>query len=202
MKTLIALLILTLPLQNAISQKDTLSSYFSNDGFVQARVNNEEAYKFFINFHYNETITSEDGNVLVSFIVRRDGQLDSIQVLNNPGRLYEYTALDALNHSSGHWNPCRFENKLFDKKYFAGFNFTNRQVFFYKKDKIQKLLKSGESTRPLKIINEALKINPFDTDLLQWRAKIYKKQKKYYLEAIDLLMVEKLNNDLIFNIWF
>lgn len=185
---------------NAQSDQD-LDSYFSNEGFVHAKVNNDEAFKFFSTYYCYLT-SSNDGNVLVSFIVKKDGQLDSIQVLNNPGTLYKSTVLDALNQSSGHWNPCRFEDKLFDKKYFAAFNFTNRDIFLYKKNKAARFIKAGETTRPLRIITEALKICPFDIDLLLWRARIYRKQNKHYLEAIDLLMAEKLKTDLIFNIWF
>ena len=194
---------LAIILQNARGQNDRLDdSFFDNASFIQAKINNEDASKFFMNFPYNTTITSSDGNVLVSFIVRKDGQIDSIQVLNNPGTLFKYTALDALKKSSGLWNPCRFEDKLFDKKYFAGFNFTNSSIFFYKKSKILRLLKAGQTTRPLKLINEALNINPFDIDLLLCRARIYKKQNKHYLELVDLLMAEKVSTDVIFNIWF
>lgn len=194
---------LAINLQYASGQSNqTHDSYFDKASFVQAKINNEDASKFFINYPFNSTISGYDGNVLVSFIVMKDGQIDSVQVLNNPGRLYEDTVLDALNHSSGHWNPCRFEDKLFDKKYLAGFNFTKSHIFFYKKDKILRLLKDGQTTKPLKLINEALKINPFDIDLLQWRSRIYKKQNKHYLELVDLLMAEKLRTDLIFNIWF
>jgi hypothetical protein len=75
-------------------------------------------------------------------------------------------------------------------------------MFFYKKDKILRLLKTGQTTKPLKLITEALKINPFDIDLLLWRSRIYKKQNKHDLELVDLLMAEKLSTDLIFNIWF
>jgi hypothetical protein len=203
MKYFITIVTIAITLQYASGQIDpTHDSYFDNASLVQAKINNEDASKFFLNYPYNSTISGSDGNVLVSFIVRKDGQIDSVQVLNNPGILFKNTALDALNHSSGQWNPCRFDGKLFDKKYFAGFHFTNSHIFFYKKDKILRLLKAGQTTKPLKFINEALKINPFDIDLLQWRSRIYKKQNKRYLELVDLLMAEKLNTDLIFNIWF
>jgi hypothetical protein len=64
------------------------------------------------------------------------------------------------------------------------------------------LLQTGQNKRPLKLINEALSINPFDIDLLLWRASIYKKQNKSYLELVDLLMAEKVRTDVIFNLWF
>ncbi len=203
MKEILILFTLTITLQIVSGQNNRVGdSFFDKASIISAKIDNEDPSKFFLNFHYNSTITSSDGNVLVSFIVRTDGQIDSIQFLNEPAILYKETALDALKHSSGHWNPCRFEHELYEKKYFAAFNFTNRNIFFYKKDQILRLLKVGQTTKPLKIINEALQINPFDRDLFLWRARIYRKQNKLYLEMVDLLMAEKLSTDLIFNIWF
>jgi|WetSurSiteA1Bulk_404760.scaffolds.fasta_scaffold82505_1 hypothetical protein len=203
MKQFITIISIVITLQYASGQNhQSVDSYFNNACIVEAKINNEDASKFFVNYPYDSSISGSDGNVLVSFIVMKDGHIDSVQVLNDPGILYKNTALEALNHSSGLWNPCRFEDKLFDKKYFASFNFTNSHIFFYKKDKTLRLLKAGQTTKPLKLINEALKINPFDIDLLLWRSRIYKKQNKYYLELVDLLMAERLRRDLIFNIWF
>jgi hypothetical protein len=202
-KKFIIIVIILITLQYASGQFDkTHDSFFDNASIVQAKINNEDASKFFINYHFDSTIRGSDGNVLVSFIVSKNGHIDSIQVLNNPGILYKNSVLDALNQSSGHWNPCRFDNMPLDKKYLASFNFTNSQMFFYKKEKILRLLKAGQTTKPLKLINEALTINPFDIDLLFWRSRIYKKQNKTYLEMADLLMADKLNSDLLFNIWF
>jgi hypothetical protein len=203
MKKIIIQIALAIMLQNATAQNQQMNETYSGQVvFVQAKINNEDPSKFFINFPYDKTITNRDGNVLVSFIVKRDGKLDSIQVLNDPGILWKETALIALNQSSGYWNPSRMDDKIIDKKYFASFNFTNGHDLLYKKDRILRLMKAGESEKPLKIINEAIKINPFDTDLLMWRAKIYSNQNKPYLEALDLLLVEKLKSDLIFNILF
>lgn len=203
MKQIITLLTLTITIQYAIGQNDqALDLYFDKAAFVQAKINNEEPSRFFMNYEYNTTINGSDGNILVSFIVRKDGQIDSIQVLNSPGRLFKDIAVEAIKQSSGNWNPCRFDDKPFDKKYLAAFNFTNSRIFFNKKDKSRRLIKAGQSTKPLKLINEALEINPFDMDLLLWRSRIYKKQDKHFLEMADQLMVEKLRTDLIFNIWF
>jgi hypothetical protein len=175
---------------------------FNNISFEQAKINNEDASVFFMHYPYNSTINGSDGNVFVSFIVRKDGQLDSIQILNEPGELFKDTALDALYKSSGHRNPCNFDGKPFDKKYIGCFNFTNAHVFFYKKDKILRLLRTGQTSKPLTLINQALKINPFDIELLRCRERIYRKQNKHDLEMLDLVIIEKLNTDLLFNIWF
>ena len=203
MKEYLALLILAITLQNTIGQSNYFGhNYFNKAIFEQAKINNEDASKFFRNFDYDFLTTSPNGNVLVSFIVKKDGQIDSIQVLNNPDTLWEEIALDALYSSSGHWNPAKFDDKLLEYKYFAGFNFTNTSMFFYKKDKVKRLLKSGQTTKPLKLINEALNINPFDIDLLLWRASIYRRQNKLYLELVDLLTAEKVRTDVLFNVWF
>ncbi len=203
MKKYFALLILAITLQNARSQNNYLvDNYFDKAIFEKAKINNEDASKFFRNCHYDFTISSPDGNVLVSFIVKKNGEIDSIKVLNDPDTLWEEFTLDALYSSSGQWNPASFDGKPLEYKYFAGFNFTNRSIFFYKKDKVLRLLRSGQTTKPLRLINEALNINPFDIDLLLCRAGIYKKQNKLYLELVDLLMAEKVRNDVLFNIWF
>jgi tetratricopeptide (TPR) repeat protein len=176
--------------------------YFEKTEFEHAKINNEDAALFFMHFPYNTSVAGTDGNVFVSFIVTKTGQLDSIRVLNKPSGLYKDTALDALYKSSGKWNPSNFDGILFDKRYIGGFNFTKTQSFFYKKEKGLKYTKSGQTEKALKFINEALKINPFDTELYFCRARIYRIQGKYDLEMLDLTIIDKLKADLLFNIWF
>jgi len=181
---------------------DIDESAFRKSVFEEAKINKKDAWVFFTQYPYNSGIDGNDGNVFVSFIVRKNGQLDSIQFLNNPGGLFKNTTLDALNKSSGTWEPCNFDGILFDKKYIAGFNFTNSHSFFYKKYKGLKLLRKGQNERSLRFINQALKINPYDTELYLFRARIYKKQSKNKFELSDLKTIEKLDNNLLFNIWF
>ncbi len=180
--------------------------YFDRTVFEKAKVNNEDASVFFsqnIHYPYNSLIDGySDGNVFVSFIVRKNGQIDSIQILNQQGELFKDTVLDALNKSSGLWNPCNFDGILFDKKYIGAFNFTTSHSFFYKKDKCLIYLKTGQIEKALKFVNQALKINPFDIELYQCRASIYRRQNKHDLEILDLTIIQKLNTDLLFNIWF
>lgn len=63
-------------------------------------------------------------------------------------------------------------------------------------------LRTGQIEKALKFVNQALKINPFDIELYQCRASIYRRQKKHDLEMLDLTIIQKLNTDLLFNIWF
>ena len=177
-------------------------SLFSEAVFEEAKINNQDAWIFFMHFPYSSNVDGRDGNVFVSFIVRKDGKIDSIQILNNPGELYKSTALDALYKSSGEWNPCNFDGIRFDKKYISGFNFTKTASFFYKKDKSLKYLRRGRTEKALSIINQALKINPLDIELYQFRARIYRKQNKHDLEMLDLAKIDNLNDHLLFNIWF
>lgn len=205
MKLIIPVLLLSIPIGIARSQNEPLlinDSTFTKTDFEEAKIDNKDASVFFTTFPYNSAAEGFDGNVFVSFIIRKDGQLDSIQFLNKPGELFKDTALDALHKSIGHWNPCNFDGVPFDKKYIAGFNFTHSHSFFYKKDKSLKYLRKGQSDRALKFINQAIKINPFDSELYQFRARIYRKQNKKELEISDLATIDKLNSSMLFNIWF
>jgi tetratricopeptide (TPR) repeat protein len=203
MKHFITVIFIVSIFQAGYAQKQPAKeSYFNSIRFEEAKINNEEAWVFFMHFPYNTNINGQDGNVFVSFIVRKNGQLDSIQILNNPGILFKETALDALLKSSGHWNPCNFEGILFDKKYIAGFNFTNTGSFFYKKDKSLRYLRTGRTEKALKLINQAIEINPLDIELYQFRARIYRKLDKKDLEVYDIETIRDLNTNILFNIWF
>lgn len=203
MKKYITVLFLFIAFQLASGQNDPEDGmYFKKTEFNHAKINNEDASLFFSRFRYNSIGEGPDGNVFVSFIVTKEGLIDSIVFLNKPSQLYKDAALYALYSSAGKWNPSNFDGIRFDKKYIGAFNFTKTQSFFYKKDKGVKFLKAGQADRALKFINQALKINPFDTELYLCRARIYRKQGKYDLEMLDLTIVDKLNTDLLFNIWF
>jgi tetratricopeptide (TPR) repeat protein len=203
MKHFITVIFIVSIFQAGYAQKQPAQDfYFNSARFEEAKINNEEAWVFFMHYPYNSNINGSDGNVFVSFIVRKNGQLDSIQILNNPGELFKETALDALLKSSGHWNPCNFDGILFDKKYIACFNFTNTGSFFYKKDKSLRYLRTGRTDKALKFINQAITINPFDIELYQFRARIYRRLDKKDLEVSDIETIRRLNINLLFNIWF
>ena len=181
-------------------------SGFEKVSFDKAMINGEEASKFFIKniqIPYNSGLGGyPDGNVFVSFIISKTGQIDSISVINEPNVMYENIVIGAFENSSGLWSPTRFDNLALDKKYVAGFNFTVTNSFFYKKDKSFSYYRKGNMEKALKLINEVLKMDPYDIELYWDRALIYKKQNRHDLESLDIAKCYELNNNLLFDIWF
>ncbi len=177
------------------------SSPFEKARFEKARINGEEASKFFRqNIRY--PAEHNDGNVFVSFVIDKAGNIDSIKVLNEPLNIFSNAVLNALSKSSGCWMPTTFDGLTLYKKYIAAFNFTASNVFQYKKDKSLRYYRMGNMTKALKLVNEAIMIDPYDIELYQIRAKIYKHQSREDLEAIDLTKCYELNRDILFDMWF
>ncbi len=210
MRTLIGIICLIMLLRCSAARLDKIQTIekasFEKVNFDKAMINGEEASKFFIQnmrIPYNSGPGGySDGNVFVSFIITKTGQIDSINILNEPQAFYEDLVISAFEKSSGLWSPTRFDDLALDKKYVAGFNFTVTNSAFYKKDKSFQYYKKGNMDKALKLINEVIKIDPYDIELYLDRAQIYKKQSRHDLEILDLAKCYELNNNLLFDIWF
>lgn len=205
MKTYLGILFLTTLIHYTISGQEKPQP-FERVVFEKARINGEDASKFFlqsIHYPYNPTIgTLIDGSVFVSFIIDKEGKLDSIKVLNEANELFKEEVFTALGNSSGLWKAPSFDGIVLYRKYIAAFNFCKSNTFQYKKDKSFQYYKRGDMRKALKLINEAIKIDPYNIGSYQARAMIYKKQKNDVLEANDLDKCVELNSVLLFDIWF
>jgi tetratricopeptide (TPR) repeat protein len=210
MRTFIGILSLMILIRCSSARQEKFQEFeksgFEKVSFDKAMINGEEASKFFIKnirIPYNSGPGGyPDGNVFVSFIISKTGQIDSISVINEPNAMYEEIVINAFNKSSGLWSPTRFDDLALDKKYVAGFNFTVTNSVFYKKDKSFQYYKKGNMEKALKLINEVLKMDPYDIELYRDRALIYRKQDRHDLEILDLAKCYELNNNLLFDIWF
>ena len=204
MKTLYGVLFLTIIFYCNVTGQDK-SGPFEKARFEKARVNGEEAAKFFkqiIHYPYSPGIFGHiDGNVFVSFVVDKTGQIDSVRILNEPNEMFTNEVLNALDKSSGLWMPTMFDGIALYKRYISAFNFTASNAFQYKKDKSFRYFKRGNFTKALTLINEAIKLDPYDIELYQARALIYKKQMKHDLELKDLARCFELNRDILVDIW-
>ncbi len=210
MRTFIVILSLMILSRCSAARQERFQAFekpgFEKVSFDKAMINGKEASKFFIEnirIPYNSGHGDYfEGHVFVSFIISKTGQLDSISVINEPDAMYEDIVIDVFEKSSGLWSPTRFDDLALDKKYVAGFNFTATNSVFYKKDKSFHYYKKGNMEKALKLINELIKIDPYDIELYQDRALIYKKQSKHDLEILDLAKCYEINNILLFDIWF
>jgi len=174
---------------------------FERVRFEKAKINGEEASKFFrqvIRYPSGHA----DANVFVSFIIDKAGKIDSIRVLNEVNGIFKNEVLNALSKSSGLWMPTMFDGLALYKKYIAAFNFTGSNAFQYKKDKSLRYYRRGNMTKALKLLNEAIIIDPYDIELYKVRAEIYRLQSKPDLETLDLTKCFELNRDILFDIWF
>ncbi len=205
MKTFAGILCLVVLLQCRATRHEKISD-FEKASFEKARINGEDASKFFMqNIVYppNPSVDGySDGSVYVSFIIKKTGSIDSIKVINEPPEFFKAVVLNAFEKSAGSWMPTRFDDLSMDKRYVAGFNFTATNSIFVKINKSFRYYKQGNMAKALKLIDEALRIDPYDIKLYNNRALIYKKQNKHELETLDLKKCKELNNILLFDIWF
>jgi tetratricopeptide (TPR) repeat protein len=205
MKALVGSLLLII-LFHGILPGQGNSGLFEKARFEKARINGEDASKFFrqkIHYPYTPGIFGNiDGNVFVTFTIDKKGQIDSVKVLNQPREMFQSAVLNALNESSGLWVPTTFDGVALYKRYIAAFNFTASNAFQYKKDKSLRYFKRGLLSKALKLINEAISIDPYDIELYQTRALIYKKQVKHDLEVLDEAKCYDLNRDILIDMWF
>jgi tetratricopeptide (TPR) repeat protein len=205
MKTYFGILLLAILIQYKTTGQEKPQP-FEKVFFEKAKINGEEASKFFlktIHYPFNPTIgTLIDGSVFVSFIIDKEGKIDSIKVLNEANELFKEEVYTALGNSSGLWKPANFDGIVLYKKYIAAFNFCRSNAFQYKKDKSFQYYKRGDMRKALKLINEAIKIDPYNIGSYQARAMIYRKQKNDVMENHDLEKCIELNSDLLFDIWF
>jgi tetratricopeptide (TPR) repeat protein len=177
-----------------------------NSTFEQAKLKNEDVDKFFakntsfpmgVNFANNNV----QEQVVLSFIINKNGEIDSIKFLNNPNKQFAIEALLALDKSTGLWIPSKSNGQPLDKRFRAVFNFTTKKSFFDFKNKALKLQKKGDNEKALQAIDKALKIDGYDIELYQIRCMIYKNLNSNDLANSDIEKIKELNDNLLSDIW-
>jgi tetratricopeptide (TPR) repeat protein len=139
--------------------------------------------------------------VILSFIINKSGELDSVKLIKNPNKQFAIEALSSLDKSSGQWIPSKSNGQPVDKKFIAVFNFTTTKSFFDYKNKALKLQKKGDNEKALETIDKAIKIDGYDTELYQIRSMIYKNLNKTDLANNDIEKLKELNGTLLSDIW-
>ena len=172
------------------------------DLFEKASINEGQPEEFFydiVRFPLNLLSRGGEFNVIVSFIIKVDGTLDSVKVVSSPDKQASLEALNALEESNGLWNPTKINGVPINKRYIASFKYVTSTKFSDSKKKVEKLIEKGDYDKALKIINEGLTFNEYDKDLYQLRSVIYKKQNETDLLNNDLQKIEIINKDLLIN---
>ena len=172
--------------------------------FEKAQIKNSKISDFFnqyVGFPPDLLPGSDNQNVVISFIIQKDGQIDSVSIIKNPSKSATNTSLTVLEKSVGHWIPTKINSVPVDKKYYASFKFMFSNEYSNQIRKATNLIKKGENEKALKLINEAFNFNEFDIELYLLRSQIYKNLNKTELENGDLEKIESLKKDLLVDVW-
>ncbi|MGE0089832.1 MAG: energy transducer TonB [Bacteroidales bacterium] len=112
------------------------------------------------------------GDVVLSFLITKNGKLDSLVILSSPSMALSTASVITLNSLENEWTPCKINNKSIDKKYLIVFRYRmylNTTPPTYKKD-ADKLFKKQKFDKALKLYNKAIKENQYDYELFEARA--------------------------------
>jgi tetratricopeptide (TPR) repeat protein len=199
MKTFIQFLFLLTLVSNSLNGQEN-----SNPSFEKAKLKNENVDKFFAentNFPMSVSTNNVQEQVILSFIINKSGEIDSVKLISNPNKLFAIEALSALDKSTGLWIPTKSNGQSVDKKYKAVFNFTTTKSFFDFKNKALKLQAKGDNEKALQAVDKALKIDGYDRELYQSRCMIYKNLNKTELANSDIEKLKELDDTLLADIW-
>ena len=201
-KSLVSLLLWAILISSVNSQ--TVMKDSSAVKFEKAQIKNSKISDFFnqyVGFPPDLLPGSDNQNVVISFIIQKDGQIDSVSIIKNPSKSATNTSLTVLEKSVGHWIPTKINSVPVDKKYYASFKFMFSNEYSNQIRKATNLIKKGENEKALKLINEAFNFNEFDIELYLLRSQIYKNLNKTELENGDLEKIESLKKDLLVDVW-
>ena len=201
-KVLLLLSLLVLygsPLKCQDSLKDT-----NLISIEKAKLKNIDLNEFiYQNIGMPDLMTSFDKNlnVVVSFMIKKNGEVDSINIIKNPAKNFTNEVLRVLEKTIGQWIPTKINGTAVDKKYITSFKYVFSNEYFDKKAKAAKLIKKGNYNQALNLINEAMSFNEYDVELFQTRSTIYKSLNQPELEKSDLQKIQWLKDNLLINVW-
>jgi len=112
------------------------------------------------------------GDVVLSFLITKNGKLDSLVILSSPSMALSTSSIVTFNSLENEWIPCKINNDYVDKKYLIVFRYRmylNTTPPTYKKD-ADKLFKKQKFDKALKLYNKAIKENQYDYELFEARA--------------------------------
>jgi hypothetical protein len=151
----------------------------------------------------------KSGIVELQFIVKSDGKLDSIEFIKHDDNINDLEAIRLLSLTDGAWRPGQVDGKKLSEKLVIRYFFSDNAK---EKSADKKILKAREAfdkasfDNCVKYCNQALEVNPFDTDVLKLKGisllKLGKRNEScevlnlasnYYAENIEELVSSSCN---------
>lgn len=177
MRKFLALIVIALMTFNLAVKSQTIQKVESISTFEKAKYLNEDLAKFLrnkTNYPQDAFTNNVQGDVMFSFIIHQNGELDSLLYVSSQNILLSQTTLNALKTMEKKWKPASLNNVPINKKYFIVFRYrvylnTEPDDF---KGRADDLFAKKKYDRALKIYNQAIKGNIFDFTLLESRSKV------------------------------
>jgi len=162
---------------NLAVKSQTIQKVESISTFEKAKYLNEDLAIFLRNktkYPQDAFTNNVEGDVMFSFIIHQNGELDSLLYVSSPNILLWQSTLTALMTMEKKWRPASLNNVPINKKYFIVFRYrvylnTEPDDF---KGRADDLFAKKKYDRVLKIYNQAIKDNKFDFTLLESRSKV------------------------------
>jgi tetratricopeptide (TPR) repeat protein len=184
------------------ARPDTLLSM----GYERAKLDDLSFKEFFTErtkYPINAVRDNIEGVVVLSFEIDSVGNIDKIEIIENPNSLLSLEAVLSLQKSEGSWIPAELNGSNINETYLAIFSFLNKSTkekYSSNQSKAAKYLKKGKFEHALKAISKAEEINSYDPKLYQTKSIIYQKLGERELSDKTIKKIQDLNNRILFSI--
>lgn len=202
MKKITLLFVITFLTFNLFVSSQTIQKADSISSVEKAKYLKEDLAKLLsknINYPLDALKNNIDGDVVFSFIINKNGEVDSLTMRSSPDVILSSSALVALNLLDKKWSPAKINYVPIDKKYLIVFRYRmylNTQPSDYKHDALGYLNKQ-KYDKALKIYNKAIKDNQYDFELLELRSQIKGLLGDVEGSKQDLQTSTRLHNDIM-----
>lgn len=145
--------------------------------FEKAKYLKQDLNKFLTThteYPFTEMTSMINGDVVFSFIINRNGTLESLALMDYPNASFLNSSKKAINSLDGEWSPAKLNDAPADMKYLIVFRFrtyVERQPYDCKAQS-RNLFEKQKYERALKTLNSGIEDNKYDYELYELRSKV------------------------------
>jgi hypothetical protein len=114
------------------------------------------------------------GDVVLSFIINKNGKLESLALKDYDNASFLNSSKDAIELLDGDWSPAKLNDSPVDMKYLIAFRFRTyleNKPYDYKRQG-RSLFEKQKYERALKALNSGIEDNKYDYELYELRSKV------------------------------
>lgn len=118
-------------------------------------------------------VVASDNFFLASFIVRKTGEVDSLQIMEGISPIFDKQFVRAFNKAKGKWQPATIGGRSVDVRMYEQFRFVSSANFLPSYDyskKSKEAMRAKEYLKALYYFDRGLEKLPSDADMLYQRA--------------------------------